>query len=174
MFDCVSQQTRNEVWQGYLDAERLNRYYYRLANKYNKIYYTIKIIIAFAAVGGLTRLLGILPEQWISVADIAVGIVLILVILELVQDYGKKLAVLNRVSKDSQRRLQEWQMLWQLVDKPDSKDKDLLEQMKCLNMNAAESGAEVTDAGLRENKKLNQAAWEEANEVLSAHYAIQD
>ena len=107
-------------------------------------------------------------------ADVATVIVLVLVILELVQDYGKKLAVLNRVSKDSQLQLQEWKMLWNLVDKPDSKDDDVLKQMNILNKNAAESGAEVSNAGLGENKKFNQAAWEEANKVLSAHYAIQD
>lgn len=174
MFDSVSNQTRNEVWQGYLDAERLNRYYYRLANKYNKIYYTVKIMIAFAAVGGLTRLFGILPDKWISVADVATVIVLVLVILDLVQDYGKKLAVLNRVSKDSQLQLQEWKLLWNLVDKPGSKDEDVLKQMNILNKNAAASGAEVSNAGLGENKKFNQTAWEEANEVLSAHYAIRD
>ena len=174
MLDCVSTQTRNEVWQGYLDAERLNRYYYRLANKYNKIYYRIKIIIAFAAVGGLTRFLGILPDNWVSVADIATMIVLALVILELVQDYGKKLAVLNRVSKDSQLRLQEWKLLWNMVDKPDSEDEDVLNKMNNLNRNSAESDAEVTDAGLRVNNEINQTAWEEANEVLSTYYAIQD
>lgn len=174
MFDYVSDQTRNEVWQGYLDAERLSRYYYRLANKYNRIYYSVKFIIAFAAVGGLTRLFGILPESWTSVADFAPVIVLLFVILELIQDYGKKLAVLNRVSKDSQTRLQEWKMLWHMVDKPDSKEGDVLKQLIHLNRKAAESGAEVVDAGLGENKKLNQAAWEEANEVLSTHYAIQE
>ena len=174
MFHRVSGQTRNEVWQGYLDAERLNRYYYRLANKYNRLYYTVKFIIAFAAVGGVSRLLGLLPESWTSVADFAPVIVLVFVILELVQDYGKKLAVLNRVSKDSQRRLEEWKMLWHMVDKPDSNDEDLLKQVNILNRNAAESGAEVADAGLGENKKLNQTAWEEANEVLSTYYATQD
>ena len=86
----------------------------------------------------------------------------------------KKLAVLNRVSKDSQKRLQEWKILWQMVDKPDSKDEVVLEQMNNLNRKAAESGAEISDAGLVENKKINQTAWEEANEVLSSYYAIQD
>ena len=174
MIDRVSAQTRNEVWQGYLDAEHLNRYYYQLANLYNKRYYGIKFIIAFAAVGGLTKLSGILPESSTLVVNYAPMIVLIFVILDLIQDYGKKLAVLNRVSKDSQKRLQEWKMLWHTVDMPDSKDDDLLKQIKILNSEAAELGAEVADAGLRENKELNQAAWEEANEVLSAHYAMQD
>ena len=174
MFDGVSAQTRNEVWQGYLDAERLNRYYYRLANKYKRLYYSIKLIIAFAAVGSLTRLLGTLPESWTSVADFAPLIVLLFVILDLIQDYGKKLAVLNIVSKDFQKRLQEWKMLWHTVDKPDSKDEDLLKQINILNRKAAESCAAVADAGLGENKKLNQAAWEEENEVLSTHYAMQD
>ncbi|MCY4227051.1 MAG: hypothetical protein OXF20_05020 [Gammaproteobacteria bacterium] len=67
--DSVSDQTRNEIWQGYLDAERLNRYYHYLADKYRKIDQGIQFLMVFAAVGGVTRLIEAHPDEWNWIAD---------------------------------------------------------------------------------------------------------
>lgn len=168
----VSEQTRNEVWQGYLDAEHQNRYFQWLDGRYRIIYLTIKTAIAFAAVGGVTRLLGILPENWYWAADFASLLILVLVVLDLVFRFGAKSAALAKVSEDMQKIVQDWRMLWNQVDRKTSSQDIILEKINNLLTAQRESIALSGRAGMLESRKLNQKAWEEANDVLAELYRV--
>ena len=169
--DSVSDQTRNEIWQGYLDAERLNRYYLYLADRYRKINQGIKFLIVFAAIGGVTRLIEILPDGWNWIADVSSVAILLLVMAEIVFDFRSKSAVLTRTSEDIQHITKDWQILWNQVDKEDATNDAILKQMNDLLNKSIESIKPVGQIGLSEDKRLNQKSWEEAIKVISDQYA---
>ncbi|MYB34444.1 MAG: hypothetical protein F4X92_04870 [Gammaproteobacteria bacterium] len=167
----VSNQTRNEIWQGYLDAERLNRYYQYLADKHRKIDQGIKFTIAFAAVGGVTRLIAALPDEWGWISDVSSVVILFVVIVELVFDFRSKSSVLTRTSENLQHITRDWQMLWNQVDRQDATDGVLLNKMDDLLKKSIESTKPVGQIGLSINSRINQKSWEEAIEVITAQYA---
>ena len=45
----VSEQTRNEVWQGFLDAARLGRYYATLSNRHRRNHQRLRFALLVAA-----------------------------------------------------------------------------------------------------------------------------
>ena len=58
----VSEQTRNDIWQGLLDAARLDRYYEALAERYRQRHLALRILLLLAAIGGMVSLLEVLPR----------------------------------------------------------------------------------------------------------------
>ena len=168
----VSDQVRKEVWQGYLDAERLNRYFQWLGDRYRKITQAVKITIAFAAVGGVARIMAFLPEKWYWAADITSVLILILVVCEIVFNFEKKSAVLNRVSEDVQKIHQDWRVLWNQVDRASSSQDDVLGELAKLSTAQRESIALIEQAGLWESRKLNERAMKEADAFLVAQYSV--
>lgn len=173
---AVSLRTRNEVWQGYVDAERLHRYYTRLASRYILYRRALQFTLGFAAVGGLSRFIGVLPQDagWVeAVPEAASLLILVAVVLEFMGDYATKAALLNAIAVKCADLEAQWRELWGSVDSADADEAAILKTFRSLENDILNTTSVAGYAGIRENEKLNEAAMAETREVLIQRYSME-
>lgn len=170
---ATSPRTRNEVWQGYLDADRLSRYYYRLAGRYESISKWIQFAMAFAALGGIARLTGMLPAGWTWLSDAAALAMLALVVWNLIAGYPRKAAVLHAISFQCAEYERQWRALWNEVDVEGADEWAILARAQDLGAGMLKTTSAATDVGVKEHSKLNERAAAEAYRAISDRYAVE-
>ena len=155
----MTTQHRERVWYGMLDAERLTRYYLRLATRFERYNFALNVVIAIFSLGAAAVLLAELP-QWISATLFFV--VAGAVIWMSYANYSKKHAIALMVSKQCSETVLGWRQLWYDLDAPNGAERasDLERRLN-----------EITDVELNVDDKLNQSCAEEAYEVCQAEYA---
>ena len=169
----ASPRTRSEVWQGYIDAERLGRYYFRLAERYESKSKWIQFALAFAALGGLARLVGLFPENWAWLGDLGTSAVIAFVIFNLMAGYSRKAAVLHAISLRCADLERQWRALWNTVDVEGVDEWEIMQRTHELEATLLEITTASTHAGVKQDPKLNERAAEEAYRVIVDRYATE-
>ena len=165
-----SSRTRNEVWQGYLDAERLYRYYTALAARYARRRRILQFSLGFAAVGGLTRFIGLIPGDAVWISEVASIAVLVIVVWDFMADYPTKASVLNSIGVQCGEQVSRWRALWDRVD-DDADEEEIRSRIRELEDAAIRTTALAGYAGVKESRRLNVNAAEESYTVLVDRYA---
>ena len=90
---------RNDAWNALLELSRHARYFDALARRYRRYWAASRILLACSAIGPIAVILDAVP---LTASERAVGAALILVVLavDLVLDFGKTAAVLDTIRKD--------------------------------------------------------------------------
>ena len=165
-----SSRTRNEVWQGYLDAERLYRYYTALAARYARRRRILQFSLGFAAVGGLARFIGLIPGDAVWISEVASIAVLVIVVWDFMADYPTKASVLNSIGVQCGEQVSRWRALWDRVD-DDADEEEIRSRIRELEDAAIRTTALAGYAGVKESRRLNVNAAEESYTVLVDRYA---
>ena len=162
----TTKHTQNEIWQGMLDSARLSRYYNAQADRYHTRHGVLQGALFLAATSAAASVLVTLPDTIELVANVAVAIC---AVLNFLQDYGKKAAVLYAISSDCVELEEEWRLLWS--EQSDLDDSQVLlrnsQLSRRLNTVTERSGL----IGVRDNDKLNIQCQAEAYDVMESHYA---
>lgn len=162
----TTKHTQNEVWQDMLNGARLSRYYNTLADRYHTRHAILQGVLFLAATGAAAAALDMLPKMIALFANVAVAVC---AVLNFLQDYGKKAAVLYAISSDCKELEEEWRLLWS--EQSDLDDGQVLlrnsQLSRRLNTVTERSGF----IGVRDNDKLNLRCQEEAYDVMESHYA---
>ena len=163
----VSDQTRNDIWQELLDSDRLVRYYAAVANHYRRLHLFTLLLLAFGAASSFAAVLGVLP----SVQLIASALVGLVVAWVLIADYAKKAAVVHTISFQCSRLDVQWQSLWREVEhiEEEAARQRLVELANQMNDVTSRSG----DAGIVENRRLNEKSEAVAFQTVNERYAVQ-
>ena len=103
-------QTKEDIWQTYLDTARYVRYYPTLATRWRRWNWATRIILGVAATGAVTALLGGLPTEVGLAAGAAIAV---LAVLELVVDVGRRAVLLDTIVADIGQIETECQRLWE-------------------------------------------------------------
>lgn len=164
----VTDQARNDVWQGLLDVARLVRYYEALANRHRLCHFWVRLLLLGAAASGIATLLGVLPNlaQLISGALVA-----ILVVWDSISDYSKKATVLHMISIECSALDIEWGELWAEANDPFSDDTEVRIKKQRLDRKTLEVTGEAGKASVKDSRRLNRKCAEAAYKVTAERYA---
>lgn len=164
----VSEQTRNDIWQGLLDAARLDRYYEALAERYRQRHLALRILLLLAAIGGMVSLLEVLPRVAQLVAGLAI---IVLVALDFAFNLARKTSVLNLINIECTALGNEWKSLWASLDRISDDD------ACCENDRLARRLVKVTGwarhAEVGVDDALNEKCERVAYKVISEEYATE-
>ena len=167
----VSDQTRTEVWHGYLDAARLERYYAALSDRYRRSHKWRQYVLLVAAAGVVTPLLNLLPPGIHWIAEIAGVMILALVVWDLVSDDAKKAAILHTISVECGELESQWRALWNDVDREDSVEADVRNRIRQLEDRGLRVTGRAGDADIQEDQRLNTESAGIAYKVMTDRYA---
>ena len=167
----VSDQTRNEVWQGFLDAVRLERYYAALSDRHRRNHHVLRFALLVAAAGGVSAFLNLLPENFQWIAEFAGGLIAVVVIWDLASDDAKKAAILHTISVECGDLENQWRDLWSAVDQEGSDEAEMRNRIRELADRALKVTARAGDSDIREDQRLNRKSAEVAYKVISDRYA---
>ena len=165
----TTDQTRNDVWHGLLDAVRLVRYYEALSNRNLRWRQLTRLLLLAVATSAIAALLGLLPEM---AQRLVYGFVAILAAWDLTFDFAKKAAVLHQISVGCTALENEWGQLWSDVDRDDAEDAEIRRRIQQLLQRGLEVTKEAGKADIRIDPKLNESCAESAYEVIRARYAV--
>ena len=168
---AASGRIRNEAWQGYLDAERLYRYYTMLAARYALNRRILQFSLGFAAVGGLARFIDLIPGNAVWISELASIAVIVIVVWDFMADYATKASVLHSVSVQCGEHESQWRALWDMVDDDDVDEGTIRTRIRELEEAMLKTTSLAGYAGVKENRRLNASATEETYTVLAARYA---
>ena len=164
----VTPETRNQVWQGLLDAERLVRYYGDLADRHRQAHLWVRAILLVAAITGATSVV-VLPA-WLTITSSVV--VTLAITVDFVFDFGGKAKVLHMVTVAYIRGVEDYEKLWircQDENMNDTGARDGLSRVQGrLNMMSAWPG--FVEVGV--SQRLNKSSWEEAAQAVEARFAV--
>ena len=147
----VSETTRNEIWQQFLDVARLLRYYTSLSNRHRRKQQLIRILLMAAATSGIVTLLDLLPA---FMQELAAAAVAILVVWDSLGDYARKAAVLHAICIECNRLESRWHKLWFEIDRPDLDDADALHQCDELGQRLLDITSQAGPAGVEIDAEL--------------------
>ena len=163
---------RHAVWQALLDAERLGRYYGIRAAAHRHAHRTLRFVLLFAAVGGVTRFLDVLPEVTESISNAAGIVIIALVIWDFMADYGKKAAILHAISIECGDYDLRLRSLWMSLDHADGEDETAIRaELRAIEDGMLRATARAGYAEVTEHDQDNERATTEAYEVVSARFA---
>ena len=164
----VSDQTRNDIWQELLDSDRLVRYYTAVANRYRRLNACTLWLLVFGAASSFAAVLAVLPNNVQLIANAVVGLA---AAWALVADYAKKAAVAHTISSQCNRLDVQWQSLWREVEhiEEEAARQRLVDLANQMNDVTSRSG----DAGIVDNRRLNEKSEAVAFQTVNERYAIQ-
>ena len=166
--DMVTDQMRSIVWQEYLDAARLVRYYEALSDKYRRNHLIVRFLLLAAAASGIAALLDLLP----AIAQLlATALVALIVAWDFVSDYAKKAAVLHTISIECSELESEWQQLWTEINDDALSTVEVLHRNNRLSRRILGVTSWAGLADIREDQELNEKCAESAYRVMVDRYA---
>ncbi len=166
--DVATEQTRNDVWQGFLDVARLVRYYEALSDRHRRNHLIVRFLLLVAAASGIATLLDLLPPIMQLLAS---GVIALLVSWDFVADYAKKAAILHTVSLECSALEIEWRELWAGVNEHDLDDAEARRKNRQLEQRILEVTGRAGHADVREDRKLNEKCEEAAYKIMAERYA---
>lgn len=166
----IAEHTRHAVWNQYLDAARLVRYYEALTSKYQRKHDLYQCLILASVAGGITALVDLFP----SIVQVVFGaLVALFVILDWRGAYARKAAVLHAISMECSRLEAAWQELWLDIETANLDDAEARRENQHLTRRLNEVTGWAGQASIQENQTLNQRCTEAAYKVMADRYAVQ-
>ena len=159
--------TRNEVWQNYLDASRLTRYYSALADRNKSIYILSRAILILPLLAGVVLFFDLLPE----IVVLSVGLVIMLfVFADLMFNFAKRASVLNLVSQECGRLENEYSELWQAMENGDLSDGEIREKINQIEKKLIETTNKPDYLNITVDHRLNKKCAIETYKVMANRY----
>ena len=170
---AISDRIRHEAWQGYIDAARLYRYYTMLSAQFYGKRRALQFLLGFAAVGGLSRFIGLFPEDATWVSELASVAVLVIVVWDFMADYATKASVLHSISVECGKQESAWRALWDEIDDESADEEDIRKRVRALEADLLIATAVAGYSGVKEHRALNETATKEVYTVMAARYATE-
>lgn len=167
----MNDSTRNAIWQGLLDLDRLVRYYSLLSTKYHRRQKGIRTVILVATLSGVAGLAAPLPF-W--VAPVSVTAVAMAVLFESYDRTGERATVSDILVYRYRKAMSDWTALWDATEAGLLSDPEVLQRKHELMARVQETMGDLDDRlrlGAFGDGRLNEKAAEDAYAVLERQYA---
>ena len=159
----TTQIIRNEVWQNYLDASRLARYYSVLADRHKSIYMLSRAILILPLLTGVALLFDLLPK--------IVGLVIVLRnIANFIFNFAKKAKVLNLVSQECSSLENEYRDLWLAVENDELSDGEVRERINQIEKKMIDVTNRPSNLKIKVDHKLNEKCAIETYKIMTDRY----
>ena len=166
----VSDQTRDDIWQEMLDSDRLARYYEAVANHYRRKHALTLLLLGFGAASSFAAVFDVLPSAVQSIAEpIAHALVGLVAVWVFVADYARKSAVAHTIASQCNRLDIRCRELWADVERLD--EDAARARLAALANEIAEVTQRSGDAGIVDNRRLNEKSEAVAFKTVSERYA---
>ena len=163
---------RTAVWQALLDAERFGRYYGIRARAHQHKHRILRFILLFAAVGGVTRFLDILPDETEHISNLAGIVIIVLVIWDFMADDGKKASILHAICVECGEYYLRLGSLWASLNQAEGADETAIRaELRAIEDGMRRTATRAGYANIREHDRDNMRAATEAYQVVSARFA---
>ena len=163
----TTQIIRNEVWQNYLDASRLARYYSALADRYKTIYLLSRAILILPLLTGVALLFDLLPEILVLFVGLAIAL---LVTADLFFDFAKRASVLKLVSQECGSLENEYRDLWLAVENGALSDGEARERINQIEKKMIDITNRLGNLEIKVDHKLNEKCAIETYKVMADRY----
>ena len=167
----VSESRRNEAWLDYLEAVRLERYYYKLYDRYQLLRQVVRLLIFLSVSGNVIGALQDAPG-WVIWSVSAVAAILLAV--DFLGDHATKAAISFAISQACAGLSDDYSRLWQEINEQEIGEQEVISRLKELADNIGSTTGRAGDVDLRTNQRLNEQCTVEANQLLEGRYAIQE
>ena len=159
-----SQYYTRQVWIGLLDAERLSRYYGRLAVRLQRWHFGLTVFIALCSTGAAATLIASLPGLIPTLLSLTVAAA---AIWSSYANYSKKAAVASVIRSQCDDLIIDWKHLWSNLN---ADRQDIPQQVDALQRKLNEITKPALEHGLTDNA-LNEQCTQEAYESVQAEFA---
>ena len=163
----ITDQTRNLIWQCFLDTARLVRYYEALSDQYRRKHFWIRVVLLAVATSGVVALFDLFPK---IVQIVAGGLVALCVVWDFASDYAKKAATLHSISIECSALEVEWQDLWGDLGRID--DAEARQRNTRLSRRLTEVTGWAGHTNIQEDRKLNERCEAAAYRVMEDQYGV--
>ena len=167
----VGESRRNEAWFDYLEAVRLERYYFKLYDRYQLLRQTVRFLIFLSVSGNVVGALQGAPA-WViwSVSTVAA----ILLAVDFLGDHARKAASAFAISQACAALSDDYSRLWQQINEREIDDQEVVSRLDELAESIRRTTGRAGDVDLRTNERLNERSTEEANQLLENRYVVQE
>ena len=164
----IYEEIRNYVWQDYLDAARLVRYYQTLSSQYHRRHNLIRILVLLLAVSSA----GVLFESFPVILGAIFGVtVAALVVCDFVLYYGRKAYVLSAIYAECSELESEWSDLWERANSGEFDGSEIRATNSDLSKRLNSVTSRAINAGIRVDDKINKECAESAYKIMEERYA---
>ena len=167
MSESVTDQTRELVWEGLIDAERDFRYANAVLRRYRRRHQIIRVFLGVSSAAAVTHAFGLLPLPFYMAGAAVIGAV---AAFEVVMDFSRKTAVLALVEPEYDELHVAWHRLWIDTARHDAEDARIVSRHDALVAIRQQVNRRETTAGVDLIDKLNQETTEDAYETLNRRY----
>lgn len=167
----VSESRRNEAWFDYLEVVRLERYYYKLYDRYQVWRQAIRFLIFLSVSGNVVGTLQGAPS-WViwSVSTVAA----ILLAVDFLGDHARKAASSFAISQACAALCNDYSRLWQQINEREIDELQVVSRLEELAESVRRTTGRAGDVDLRTNERLNERSTVEANQLLESRYVVQE
>ena len=166
----MTEQTRTAVWGTLCDLEWNKRYYAAMADKYKRIHLSVRFAILSGIVAEGFILYFVREYEWLFGAGMALGLLLAVgTIWDALSDYAQNAANLQNAEFTCDSLLQEVEELWRTIEMGRMGFEDAESALQSVKRRWA---ASTERARVRTDQRLNNRAYDDANEDIRNRYAI--
>ena len=163
----VGESRRSEAWFDYLEAVRLERYYYRLYDRYQTLRQTVRLLIFLCVSGNAVGALQDAPAWFIW--SVSTGAAILLAI-DLLGNHARKAASSFAISQACGALSDDYSRLWQQIEEREIDERKVVSRLEELADGIRRTTGRAGDVDLRTNERLNERSAEEANQLLESCY----
>ena len=167
----MTEQTRAAVWYVLCDLEWNKRYYAAMADKYKRNHLTVRFTIVCGLVVEGFILYFARENEWLFGFALALGLLLaVITIWDALSDYAQNAANLQNAEFTCDSLLQEVEELWRSIEIGRIASDDAETALQSIKRRWA---ASTERARIRTDKRLNEQAYDDANQDIKNRYALQ-
>ena len=170
----VSETTRREVWNEFLDAARLMRYYAELSDRHRRRRQYVQWLLLFLALGGVSHFLDLLPDSADWIAGLTSIGIAAAVAWDFMADDAKKAAVLHSISVECGDIEMQWRELWLAIDQEQTSDEEVRRRFRDLSDRLLRTTSRAGEIEVQEDSRLNEASTKIAYQVMTDRYIVED
>ncbi len=167
----VSESWRNEAWLDYLDAVRLERYYFRLYTRYQLWRRAIRLLIFLSVSGNVVGALKEAPAWVIWSVSAFAGVLLA---VDFLGDHAKKAATSFGISQSCSELVEDYRRLWLQVNQQQLQEHEVIAKLTELSQSILRTTGRAGDVDLQMDERLNEQCTEEADEFMVGRYVAQE
>ncbi len=167
----ISESWRNEAWLDYLDAVRLERYYFRLYTRYQLWRRTIRLLI-FLSVSG--NVVGALKDAPAAVIWSVSAFAAVLLAVDFLGDHARKAAASFEISQRCSELAEDYRQLWHEVNQQESGEQEVIVKLRQLSESILRTTGRAGDVDLQMNERLNEQCTREADQFMVGRYVAQE
>lgn len=163
----MSEQEKDRIWLGLLDAERVSRYYMALSEKMTRCNQITTVVIVLCSTSVMAELIARAPQWLIVVTALALAAATIWLAY---YDYAMKAAATAMTADRCREIGAKWRNLWYIRDNLDgSALPEIINLEK--QMDQATSSGTIAYLGLTTHNRIHEKATEEAYAVIKEEFA---